>query len=87
MIPLGKSSGDHNDVGFKGESSGTKIVFIKFGLLTESINTLNHKSVVLQFIATGKSAKFSGQKSKSKNVVPISHVCGIKGHRRLDVLP
>ena len=43
LITYGKSFGDRGDVGYKGESSGTKIVFIKFGLLDDSINAFVKK--------------------------------------------
>ena len=38
LITMGKSFGDHGGVGCKGESSGSKTVFIKSGLLHDSIN-------------------------------------------------
>ena len=37
LIISGKLFGDHNGIGFKGEASSTKTVFIKSGLLVESV--------------------------------------------------
>ena len=52
LITLGKSFGDHSGVGYKGESSGTKkTVFIKSGLLIDSVDDSNYKPVS-RFIAT-----------------------------------
>ena len=41
-----KLFGDHNGVGFKGESSGTKTVFIKSVLLADSVDASNYKLVI-----------------------------------------
>ena len=55
LITFDNSFGDHSGVGYKGESSGTKTMFIKFGLLVESIGTLNHKSIIKSLVTEGKS--------------------------------
>ena len=91
LITSGKLFGDHIGVGFKGESSGTKIVFIKSWVLANSVDasklvirsvTIEGNFVVQQSIVIGQSAKFSGQKRRGKNFVPICHFCGVKGHVR-----
>ena len=75
MITTSKSFGDHSGVGYKGESSGTRTVFIKFGILVDTTDVSNNKPViksiaiegkfvVQQSVATGKSTKKSGQKRK-----------------------
>ena len=93
LITFGKSFGDHRGVGFKDESSGTKTVFIKFGLLAYPIEASYHKpiiksiategkSAIQQYIATCKSTKFSRQERKSKNFILICHFYDVKGHIR-----
>ena len=55
LITSGKSFGDHSGIGFKGDSSSVKTMFIKFRLLIESVGTLNHKSVIKSVATEGKS--------------------------------
>ena len=72
-------------------------LFIKAGLLADSVNVsynknvvkfvvkivaTENKSVIQQSVATGKSTKKFGQKQKDKIFVPIYHFCGVKGHIR-----
>ena len=91
LITTGKSFGDHGGVSYKGESSGTKIVFVKSDLLIDSANVsynklvvkfvaTENKSVVQQSVATGKSMKISRQKRKGKDFIPVCHFCGVKCH-------
>ena len=93
LIIVGNSFDDHSGVRYKDESSSTKTILVKFGLLTDSINlsynklvvksvATKNKSAVKQSIAIGKFLKHSGQKRKGKNFVPICHFCGVKGHIR-----
>ena len=71
LITTSKSFGDHSGVGNKGESSGTKTVFVKSILLTDTIDILyikpvvksvatESKSALQQSVATGKSMKIFG---------------------------
>ena len=46
LITTGKSFGDHNGARYKSDSSGTKTVFINFGLPNDSINEAIVKFVV-----------------------------------------
>ena len=46
LITTSKSFGDHGGVGYKGEYSGSKTIFIKSGLLDDSINISMKKAVV-----------------------------------------
>ena len=85
MITIGKSFGDHSGIGYKGESSGSKTVFVKFGLLNDSLNVFVKKSDVKsiatkQSVSTSKSVSDLRLKRKNKNFVPICHFCGVKGH-------
>ena len=91
LITIGQSFGDHNCVGYKGKSSGSKTIFVKSGLLDDSINVsvkkpivksvaTENNSIVKQSVATGKSMSNSRQKRKGKIFVPICHFCGVKGH-------
>ena len=78
MITTSKSFGDHSGVGYKGESFGSKIVFVKSGLLNDSLNVFvknsDVKSVATkQSIAAGKSMSDLRLKRKNKNFVPICH--------------
>ena len=79
LITTSKSFGDHNDIGYKGESSSTKTMFVKSGLLVDTVDVSNNKPVVKyvraeskfvvqQSVATGKSMKISRQKRKGKNL-------------------
>ena len=56
MITSRKSFGDHNGVGFKGEFSSTKTVFIKFGLLVNFVDAENYKPVIRSIASEDKSA-------------------------------
>ena len=56
LITTGKSFGGHSGVGYKGESSSTKIVFVKSGLLTDSIDVSYDKPVVKSIAIDSKSA-------------------------------
>ena len=38
FITNGKSFGDHSGIGYKGETSGSKTIFINSGLLYDSLN-------------------------------------------------
>ena len=38
LITIGKSFGDHSGIGYKGETSSSKTVFINSGLLDDSLN-------------------------------------------------
>ena len=87
LITTGKSFGDHGGVGYKGESSGSKTIFVKSGLLNDSLNVSVKKSDVKsvatkQSIATGKCMSNIRQKQKDKVFVPIYHFCGVKCHIR-----
>ena len=46
LITAGNSFGDYSGVEYKGESSGTKIVFVKSCLLADSVNVSCNKPVV-----------------------------------------
>ena len=46
LIITGKSFGDHSNVGYKGESSGSKTIYVKSALLTDSFNISYNKPVV-----------------------------------------
>ena len=46
LITTGKSFCDHCGIGFKGDTSGSKIVFVKSGLLDDSINIFMNESTV-----------------------------------------
>ena len=56
LITTGKSFGDHTSIGYKDESSRTKIMFIKFGLLTDTIDVSSNKSVIKSVAIEGKYA-------------------------------
>ena len=80
LITTGKSFSDHGGVGYKGESSGSKIVFIKSGLLDDSINVSvknpTVKSVATkQSVATDKSKSDLRLKQKNKSSVPLFVIC------------
>ena len=71
LITSDKSFGNHGGVGYKGESSGTKIMFIKSGLLVDLLmpqiismlsDLLQQKISLLSssLVATGQSTTFSG---------------------------
>ena len=51
LITFGMSFGDHSGFNYKGDSSSTKIVFIKSRLLVDSIISSNYKPVI-KFLAT-----------------------------------
>ena len=53
LIITGKSFGDYGGVGYKGESSGSKIVFVKSDLLDDSINIYVKKPNVSYFHVFG----------------------------------
>ena len=60
LITTSKSFGDHGGIGYKGESSGSKTIFVKSGLLNDSLNVSVEKSDVKsittkQSVATGMS--------------------------------
>ena len=85
LIITGKSLGDHGGIGYKGESSSSKTVFINFGLLDDSINVTVKKPIVKsiatkQPVATDKSESNLRLKRKNKSFVPICHFCCVKGH-------
>ena len=87
MITIGKLFGDHCGIGYKGETSGSKTIFVKSGLLDDSINISMNESVeksvsIRHPVATGKSVGDLRQKWNGKNFVPIFHFCGVKGHIR-----
>ena len=71
LITIGKPFGDHSGVGYKGKSSGTENVFVKSGLLADSVNVsynrpvaksvaIESKSTVQQSVATSKFVKIFG---------------------------
>ena len=85
LITTGKSFGDHGGVGYKGESSSSKTVFVKSSLLDNSVNVSVKKPIeklvaTKQSIATGKSVSDFKQKQNGKIFVLICHFCGVKGH-------
>ena len=93
MITTDKSLSDHSGVGYKGESFGTKTIFVKSGLLNDSFNVfvkkivvksvaIENKSDVKQSVTTSKFVSNSWQKQNGKIFVPICHFCGVKGHIR-----
>ena len=61
LITTGKSFGDHNGVRYKGESYGSKTIFLKSGLFDDSINVsikkyfLKSVAIVNKSVTTGKS--------------------------------
>ena len=57
LITTSKSFGDHCGVGYEGESSGTKTVLVKYGLLDDSVNVSNNKVVVKSVATKSKSAE------------------------------
>ena len=68
LITTCKSFGHHSGISYKGKSSGTKLVFVKSGLLTNTIDVSYNKPIVKsvakkskpavqQHVATGKSIK------------------------------
>ena len=85
LITTGKSFGDHGGVRYKSESSGSKTVFVKSGLLDDSINVSMKKPVekfvaTKQSVATSKSVSDFRQQQNGKIFIPICHFCGVKGH-------
>ena len=50
LITTGKSFGDHGGIGFKGESSDSKTIFINSSLLDYSIN-ISMKKPVVKYVA------------------------------------
>ena len=85
MITTGKSFGDHSGIGYKGKSSGSKTIFINFGLLDDSLNVSVIKPVVKyvatkQSIATDKSVSDVRQKWVNKSFILVCHFCGVRGH-------
>ena len=55
LMPNSQSFGDHNGVGYKGESSYSKIIFVKSSLLDDSINVSIKKHVVKSIATENKS--------------------------------
>ena len=51
LITTGKPFGDHSGVRYRGESSSSKTVFVKSGLLDDSIN-VSVKKPIVKFVAT-----------------------------------
>ena len=87
LITTGKSFSDYGGIEYKGESYGSKTVFVKSGLLDDSLNVYVKKYDVKfvatkQSIATGKSVSNIRQKCKNKVFIPVCHFCGVKGHIR-----
>ena len=56
LITIDKSFSDHSGVGYKGESSDTKAIFVKSSLLDDSINVSIKKPVVRYVAIENKSA-------------------------------
>ena len=57
MISPGKTFGDHSDIGFRGENSISKTVFIKSRLLTDLVDpSKKGKSIVSSVATEGKPA-------------------------------
>ena len=79
LLPLPRGLGcDNGGVGYEGESFGSKTIFVKSGLLNDSLNVYvknsDVKSVATkQFVATGKSESDLRLKQKNKNFVPICY--------------
>ena len=89
LITTGKSFSDHSGVGYKGESSGSKIVFVKYGLIDDSVSkpvlksvATESKSAIKQSVATDKFVSNSRQKQNGKVFVPFCYFCGVNGHIR-----
>ena len=87
LITTSKSFGDHSDIGYKGETSGSKTIFINSGLLDDSLNVSVKKSAVKsvatkQSIAINKSVSDVRQKQVNKSFIPICHSCRVRGHIR-----
>ena len=68
ILSLGKLSGDHHGVGYTGECSTSKIVFVK-GLSTPEFSSL-----------FGKKSRPTLPRHKPKRFVPTSHYCSLLGH-------
>ena len=66
-------------IGYKGESSGSKIVFVKSGLLNDSLNKAV-KYPIVKSVATGKIVRNPMKNQKGKMFVLVCHFCGVKGH-------
>ena len=70
LIITGKSFGDHRGIEYKGESSGSKTIFINSSLLDDSIN-VSVKKLVVKSVATKQSIAIekseSNLRSKRKN--------------------
>ena len=55
LITTSKSFGDHSSVGYKHESSGSKTIFVKSGLVNASINVSVKKPYVKSVATENKS--------------------------------
>ena len=56
LITIGKSFSDHSGVGYKGESSCSKTIFVKYSFLDGSINVYVKKLVVKSVAIENKPA-------------------------------
>ncbi|KAI3463689.1 hypothetical protein Pfo_020352 [Paulownia fortunei] len=68
ILSIGKPCRDHHGLGYTGESSTSKTIFVKETKPVQSI--------------FDKSKKFVFQKPKSKRCIPICHFCNLTGHIR-----
>ena len=57
IITSGKTFGNHNGIGFKGETFGFKIIFIKSSLLIDLVDQLKGKFVIGSVTTEGKHAE------------------------------
>ena len=51
LITTGNSFDDHSGIGYKGESSSSKYIFVKSNLLDDSIN-VSIKKPIVKYVAT-----------------------------------
>ena len=85
MITTSRSFSDHSGIGYKGESSGSKTIFINSGLLGDSLNVSVKKPAVKsiatkQHVATDKSMSDVRRKWVNKSFIHVCHFCGVRGH-------
>ena len=87
LITTGKPFGDDSGIEYKGDSSSSRIVFVKSGLLDNSLNNAVKNPIVksiatMQFVTTGKIVRNPMKNQKDKMFVPICNFCVVKGHIR-----
>ena len=79
LITTSKPFGNYSGIGYKGESFGSKTVFVKSRLLDDSLN-IAVKNPIVKSISTSKTVRNPMKNKKGKIFVHVCHFCGVKGH-------